>query len=157
MGDIRTYDADWLLDQWARWSNYYPDGGGAHPLAQLLHYGSMPAPVICDDEALLVDGIVGELLFTMPSIGEAVVHYYRTGRNYCRVAEIMEVSRKVAAAEVQAGVAWVDGRINGCRGLDRIRKVNGCYSRPPVADNDDEAVSVMRDRLSCYLARVSNG
>lgn len=157
MADITTYDADWLLMQWARWSNYFPGGGGAHPLAQLLNYGCMPSPVICDDEALLVDGIVGELLYTMPSVGECVVHYYRTGRNYCRVSEIMEVSRKVVAAEVQAGVAWVDGRINGCRGLDRVRRVNGCYSRPPVAQDDDVAVSVMRDRLAGYLAKAANG
>jgi len=153
--DIKTYNADWLLDQWVRWTSWHPLAQALHPLAGLVaRGGGLGAPLINDDEALMVDAIVGELLHKHHEAGEAVVHFYRCRRNYSAVAKIMEISRRKATGLVEVGVAFVDGRIDGCRGLDRVRKIYGCYDRPPAADEADQ-LTVMREKLEAHLAKAS--
>ena len=152
MAEIKTFDADWLLAQWVRWSSY---GTGGGTLLGALAGQGLGAPIITDDEALLIDGIVAELRMTSRVTGEAVVCFYRCGRNYSEVARVMEIDRKRVTVMVAEGVGWVDGRMAGCAGLDRVRKV---YLHNPPKPERRDPDPVESELAKYFLAnRVANG
>lgn len=128
MGDITTYDADWLLEQWVIWSRQ-GSGSASGFLGQLVG-GASVQPAINDDEALIIERVVCAMIAVIPFQAEAVLAYYRSGRSYIAVSERMNMNRRRAAATVQAGVAWVDGKVDDIRGLDRCRNNYSALRRP---------------------------
>jgi len=106
LAEITTWDAHYLLTQWAIWSR---PGGNAHPLGRTKGGES---PAISDDEALVIDGLVARLTLDKAAIGEAVQVYYFHGCNLALTCNKLKIGYKRADVMVKSGVAWIDGALN---------------------------------------------
>ena len=153
--EITTCDADWLIEQWMRWSRQ-GEGRGGTIIGNLMGGPRMPSPVVNDDEALAIDAIMAQLLIRMPDTGLAVIVYYRVGRNYSAVSKVCRVDRKRAAVMVQSGVAWVDGKMDDVRELDRVRNGFSALRRPMVPESYTAAHrdAAIQSRLIAVLESI---
>lgn len=68
--------------------------------------------MITDDDALLIDGLIGRLLKRYAECGQVLMKYYTT-----RDASLVEVGKKMKFGEEKtrqlwkAGIAWIDGAL----------------------------------------------
>jgi hypothetical protein len=71
------------------------------------------SPMITDDDALMIDGLMGRLLKRYPECGKVLMRYYTS-----RDTSLMEVGKKMKFGEEKtrqlwkAGVAWIDGALD---------------------------------------------
>lgn len=103
----RDRTAEDLLEHWGRWVVL---GSGVSCCAS--RENTIAEPMISDDEALLIDCLVGRLRARYPECGQVIVRYY-TSRDTALVA----VGKKLGFGEEKtrqlwkAGVAWIDGAL----------------------------------------------
>ncbi len=68
---------------------------------------------LTDDDALMIDGLMGRLLKRYPECGQVLMKYYTT-----RDSSLMEVGKKMGFGEEKtrglwkAGIAWIDGALD---------------------------------------------
>lgn len=104
MGKVERTTED-LLEHWGRWVVL---GSGVSCCAS--RENTILDPAITDDEALLIDRLVGRLRNRYPECGRVIINYYTS-----RDASLMQVGKKLGYGEEKtrqlwkAGVAWVDG------------------------------------------------
>lgn len=110
MGMIERTVED-LLEHWGRWVVL---GSGVSCCAS--RENDLLSPMITDDEALLMDRLVGRLRNRYPESGNVIIRYY-TSRDTALVA----VGKKLGFGEEKtrqlwkAGVAWIDGALENRR------------------------------------------
>lgn len=100
--------AEDLLEHWGRWVVL---GSGVSCCASPENV--VLSPMITDDDALLIDGLIGRLLKRYNECGKVLMNYYTT-----RDTSLMEVGKKMKFGEEKtrqlwkAGVAWIDGALD---------------------------------------------
>lgn len=108
--------AEDLLEHWGRWVVL---GSGVSCCAS--RENTILSPMITDDDALLIDGLMGRLLKRYPECGQVLVKYYTS-----RHASLMEVGKEVGRKMGKkmgfgeektrglwkAGIAWIDGALD---------------------------------------------
>lgn len=100
--------AEELLEHWGRWVVL---GSGVSCCAS--RENTVLDPVITDDEALMVDRLVGRLLKRYPECGQVIMKYYTS-----RDTSLLVVGKKLGFGEEKtrqlwkAGIAWVDGALD---------------------------------------------
>ena len=100
-----------LLEAWAEWSRLNPGvslgWSSVTPYARL--YGSTAkSPLINDQKALEVEGIVSRLNHRDKEVGSAVILFFFCDQNLSRVARLMKKDRKRVNVLVESGIAWID-------------------------------------------------
>ncbi|MCD9572198.1 antiterminator Q family protein [Pseudomonas protegens] len=104
---ITERTAEDLLENWGRWVVL---GSGVSCCAS--RENALLLPLITDDDALLIDGLMGRLLKRYPECGKVLMKYYTA-----RDTSLMEVGKKLGFGEEKtrqlwkAGVAWIDGAL----------------------------------------------
>lgn len=99
--------AEDLLEHWGRWVVL---GSGVSCCASPENV--ILSPIITDDDALLIDGLMGRLLKRYNECGKVLMGYYTT-----RDTSLMEVGKKMGFGEEKtrqlwkAGIAWIDGAL----------------------------------------------
>ena len=97
-----------LLEHWGRWAVL---GSGVSSCAS--RENDLHSPMITDDDALMIDRLVGRLLQRYKESGDVVMKYY-TSRNKA----LVDVGKKLGFGEEKtrqlwkAGVAWIDGALD---------------------------------------------
>lgn len=94
-----------LLEQWGVW---VVQGSG---VSACQAPGDRPLAAISDDEALVVDGLVGRLRRRYPEAGEVVIRYYTSRTSLMDVGRRMRVGETKARQLINAGIAWIDGAL----------------------------------------------
>ncbi|RMT44142.1 Antitermination protein Q [Pseudomonas amygdali pv. myricae] len=100
-----------LLEHWGRWVVL---GSGVSCCAS--RENDIDIPMITDDQALLIDRLVGRLRTRYEESGNVVIKYYTS-----RDTSLMVVGKKLGFGEEKtrqlwkAGVAWVDGALESHR------------------------------------------
>ena len=104
-------DTVYYLEQWGLWARTgageklnYPS---IQPFRRLLGGDTPVGPAITDDQALLIDGVIGQLTQLDEKIGRAIVAYYGNNGNLVRTAEKLGDHRDKARNWVDAGTVWV--------------------------------------------------
>ena len=94
-----------LLEHWGRWVVL---GSGVSCCAS--RENTIADPMITDDEALLVDRLVGRLRNRYPECGRVIIKYYTSRHATFRdVARDLKFGEEKARQLWKAGVAWIDG------------------------------------------------
>ncbi|MEE1866920.1 antiterminator Q family protein [Pseudomonas auratipiscis] len=99
--------AEYLLEHWGRWVVL---GSGVSCCASRENV--LLDPMITDDDALMVDRLVGRLLKRYPECGKVIMKYYTS-----RDTSLMQVGKKLGFGEEKtrqlwkAGTAWIDGAL----------------------------------------------
>jgi len=97
-----------LLEHWGRWVVL---GSGVSCCAS--RHNDIADPMITDDEALLIDSLVGRLRSRYPEAGNVIISYYTSFDT-----ALMAVGKKLGFGEEKtrqlwkAGVAWIDGALD---------------------------------------------
>lgn len=108
---FRERTAEDLLEHWGRWVVL---GSGVSCCAS--RENDLHLPMITDDDALLIDGLMGRLLKRYPECGQVLMRYYTS-----RDTSLMEVGKKMKFGEEKtrqlwkAGIAWIDGALESRR------------------------------------------
>lgn len=113
--EVNTYyQTHWALEQWARWAKTNNGSTLGYPKTFIAKAkgGSVPLPIVQDDEAMLIDSIVAGLALRHKEIGDALAIYYLGGCNLSRAARALKINRKRADVLVQSGIAWIDARLS---------------------------------------------
>lgn len=96
-----------LLEHWGRWVIL---GSGVSCCAS--RENDVDDPMITDDEALLIDRLVGRLRNRYPECGEVIIRYYTS-----RDTSLSVVGKKLGFGEEKtrqlwkSGIAWIDGAL----------------------------------------------
>ena len=110
--DVST---EWYLEQWGRWA--YVGRGAVRGFPSIAPFTRMlgsavKEPMINDDEALKIDGILCELMRDYNAEGEAVALYFLgCFTSYRALGKHLRVTDKKVAYLIRAGVMWIDGRL----------------------------------------------
>lgn len=101
-----------LLEHWGRWVVL---GSGVSRCAS--RENDIPTPMITDDEALLIDSLVGRLRSRYPECGWVIIQYY-TSRDTALVAvgKTLGFGEEKTRQLWKAGIAWIDGALEFRRG-----------------------------------------
>lgn len=97
-----------MLEHWGRWVVL---GSGVSCCAS--RENDLPTPMIDDDDALVIDGLVGRLRNRYTGAGEVIIKYYTS-----RDASLLAVGKKLGFGEEKArqlwktGIAWIDGALD---------------------------------------------
>ncbi|ATN93556.1 putative antitermination protein Q [Pseudomonas phage VW-6S] len=108
---FRERTAEDLLEHWGRWVVL---GSGVSCCAS--RENDLHLPMITDDDALLIDGLMGRLLKRYPECGQVLMRYYTS-----RDTSLMDVGKKMKFGEEKtrqlwkAGIAWIDGALESRR------------------------------------------
>lgn len=100
--------AEDLLEHWGRWVVL---GSGVSCCAS--RENTVLDPMITDDEALIIDRLVGRLLKRYPECGQVIMRYY-TSRDTSleQVGKTLGFGMEKTRQLWKAGVAWVDGALD---------------------------------------------
>lgn len=96
-----------LLEHWGRWVVL---GSGVSCCAS--RENDIADPMITDDEALLIDSLVGRLRDRYPESGKVIIGYYTS-----RDTSLFAVGKKLKFGEEKTrqlwkvGVGWIDGAL----------------------------------------------
>lgn len=104
-GQQDTKDTEGLLCQWGMW---VVQGSG---VASCSVQGTQPTPDISDDQALLIDRLVGRLGHRYPECGEVILRYYTSGMPLDSLAKKLGMGKEKVRQLWKAGVAWIDGAL----------------------------------------------
>ncbi|MPQ68316.1 MULTISPECIES: antiterminator Q family protein [unclassified Pseudomonas] len=102
-----------LLEHWGRWVLL---GSGVSCCAS--RENDLAMPMITDDDALLIDSLVGRLRDRYAEAGQVIIHYYTS-----RDADLMTIGKRLGfgygkTRELwKAGIAWIDGVLESRRRL----------------------------------------
>jgi hypothetical protein len=105
---FKERSAEDLLEHWGRWVVL---GSGVSCCAS--RENTTLSPMITDDDALMIDSLMGRLLRRYPECGQVLMRYYTS-----RDTSLMEVGKKMNFGEEKtrqlwkAGVAWIDGALD---------------------------------------------
>lgn len=97
-----------LLEHWGRWVVL---GSGVSCCAS--RENTLHTPMITDDDALMIDGLMGRLLKRYPECGNVLMKYYTA-----RDKALVDVGKKLGFGEEKtrqlwkAGIAWIDGALD---------------------------------------------
>ena len=97
-----------MLEHWGRWVVL---GSGVSCCAS--RENDLPTPMITDDDALVIDGLVGRLRDRYVESGDVIIKYYTS-----RDAALMAVGKKLGFGEEKTrqlwkvGIAWIDGALD---------------------------------------------
>ena len=100
--------AEDLLEHWGRWVVL---GSGVSCCAS--RENTLHAPMITDDDALMIDGLMGRLIKRYPECGDVLMKYYTA-----RDKALAEVGKELGFGYGKtqglwkAGIAWVDGALD---------------------------------------------
>ena len=100
-----------LLEHWGRWVVL---GSGVSCCASKEN--DLATPMITDDQALMIDALVGRLRNRYPESGNVIISYYTS-----RDMALMAVGKKLGYGEEKtrqlwkSGVAWIDGALESRR------------------------------------------
>jgi hypothetical protein len=100
-----TRDTEEMLEQWGLW---VVQGSGVHCCAAP---SQQRTPMITDDEALLIDRLMGRLGKRYPECGEVLLRYYTTSSSFAQVGKRMGFGEEKTRQLWKAGVAWLDGAL----------------------------------------------
>lgn len=109
--NFKERTAEDLLEHWGRWVVL---GSGVSCCAS--RENTLLSPMITDDDALLIDGLMGRLIKRYPECGQVVMRYYTA-----RDCSLMDVGKKLGFGGEKtrqlwkAGVAWIDGALDARR------------------------------------------
>lgn len=98
-------DTEEMLEQWGLW---VVQGSG---VAQCSAPGEQRTPMITDDEALLIDRLMGRLGHRYPECGEVMLRYYTSSCSFVQVGKRMGFGEEKTRQLWKAGVAWIDGAL----------------------------------------------
>lgn len=98
-------DTQELLEHWGLW---VVQGSG---VASCASSGEPRTPMITDDEALLVDRLVGRLGKRYPECGQVILRYYTSGAPFAQVGKRLGFGEEKTRQLWKAGVAWIDGAL----------------------------------------------
>lgn len=107
----RDRTAEDLLEHWGRWVVL---GSGVSCCAS--RENTIAEPMITDDDALLIDSLVGRLRNRYQECGLVIIRYYTS-----RDTALVSVGRKLGFGEEKtrqlwkAGIAWIDGALDSRR------------------------------------------
>ena len=107
--DAQTHQ---LLIEWGRWVRAGRPDLDANSMFKLG--STVPTPMICDDVALIVDGIVARLKLRREDMGRVIMLYYARGwQSDTKVGKHLRPRRSETYTRSlrQASVAWIDGVI----------------------------------------------
>lgn len=102
----RTVDD--LLEHWGRWVVL---GSGVSCCAS--RENDLHTPMITDDDALMMDGLIGRLRNRYPEAGNVIITYYTS-----RDIDLMSVGKRMGFGYGKtqglwkAGIAWIDGALD---------------------------------------------
>lgn len=102
-------DTEELLEHWGMW---VVQGSGVSACQAL---DDKPTPIITDDEALLIDRLVGRLGQRYHEAAEVVLRYYTTGAPFAVVGRKMGFGEEKTRQLWKSGVAWIDGALEARR------------------------------------------
>lgn len=111
-------ETDWLLTEWSRWAMVNPGVSLGYPSRanfDRARGSTVASPLIRDDEALMIDGVVSKLAQHNKEIHEAVVTYYFLGSNISRTAKKMGASKTRTRELIGLGASWVCGALSIAR------------------------------------------
>lgn len=97
-----------LLEHWGRWVVL---GSGVSCCAS--RENDLCSPMITDDDALMIDRLVGRLIQRYKECGDVIMKYYTA-----RDKALVDVGKKLGYGEEKtrqlwkAGVAWIDGALD---------------------------------------------
>lgn len=94
-----------LLEQWGLWVTQGSSVSACQAPAQ------RPLAAITDDEAIVIDGLIGKLGKRYPEAGEVLLRYYTSGASLLEVGRRMKTGETKARQLLNAGIAWVDGAL----------------------------------------------
>lgn len=103
--------AEDLLEHWGRWVVL---GSGVSCCAS--RENTLLEPMITDDDALMIDRLIGRLLKRYPECGNVLMKYYTS-----RDTSLSDVGKKLGFKVEKtrqlwkAGVAWIDGALESRR------------------------------------------
>lgn len=100
-----TRDTEEMLEQWGLW---VVQGSG---VAGCAVSGQQRTPMITDDEALLIDRLMGRLGKRYPECGEVMLRYYTSNCTFVQVGKRMGFGEEKTRQLLKAGVAWIDGAL----------------------------------------------
>lgn len=98
-------DTEEMLEQWGLW---VVQGSGVYCCAAP---SESRTPAITDDEALLIDRLMGRLGKRYPECGEVLLRYYTSSSSFAQVGKRMGFGEEKTRQLWKAGVAWVDGAL----------------------------------------------
>ena len=110
-------DAEDLLENWGRWV-WQQTGVPRYVSPSLalmrdnVEMEGAPAPVITDDEALMIDSIVARMWRRDQQMADCVRIYYCTGRTMHGVGVMLGINRKKVAELLLSGRVYVDACID---------------------------------------------
>ena len=99
---------EYLLEHWGRWVVL---GSGVSCCAS--RENDLHSPMITDDDALMIDRLVGRLIKRYKECGDVIMKYYTA-----RDKALADVGKKLGYGEEKtrqlwkAGVAWIDGALD---------------------------------------------
>lgn len=100
-----------MLEHWGRWVVL---GSGVSCCAS--RENDLPTPMITDDDALVIDGLVGRLRERYAESGNVIVKYYTTrDADLITIGERLGFGRSKTRDLWKAGVAWIDGALDARR------------------------------------------
>lgn len=100
--------AEDLLEHWGRWIVL---GSGVSCCAS--RENTIADPMITDDDALMMDRLVGRLRKRYPEAGNVIITYYKS-----RDIDLMTVGKRLGFGYGKtqglwkAGIAWIDGALD---------------------------------------------
>lgn len=104
-------DTQELLEHWGLWVTQGAGVSGCQAPAE------RPTPMITDDEALLIDRLIGRLGQRYPECGEVILRYYTSGATFQVVGKRMGFGEEKTRQLWKAGVAWIDGALETRRAI----------------------------------------
>ncbi len=104
-------DTQELLEHWGLWVT---QGAG---VSSCQAPAERPTPMITDDEALLIDRLIGRLGQRYPECGEVILRYYTSGATFQVVGKRMGFGEEKTRQLWKAGVAWIDGALETRRAI----------------------------------------
>ncbi|MFC0708983.1 antiterminator Q family protein [Azorhizophilus paspali] len=107
---MKRRDTEDLLRHWGMW---VIQGSGV----AACQASTLPTPMITDDEGLLIDGLVSRLRRGYPESADVLLYYYTSqDATFVTVGRRLGFSEGKARQLCKAGVAWIDGVLEGmCR------------------------------------------
>lgn len=101
-----------LLFQWAAWVRAGGAANIGYPSVQAFARWqgcALATPMIKDDTAVMIDGLLSRLRYRDGEMGDVLVTYLLVDGNASATARHCGLCRKRVEALVRAGVCWVDG------------------------------------------------
>lgn len=106
---IKARDTEELLEHWGMW---VVQGSG---VSCCQAPGDRPTAMITDDEALMIDSLVGRLGIGYAECAEVILRYYTSGAPFAQVGKRMGFGEEKTRQLWKAGVAWIDGALDARR------------------------------------------